>query len=57
MCPFSEYDVLQWVIQLAEVVVVFVSQGITNGSDMDSLCERFNETLDEQYSRNLSRYG
>ena len=33
-----------------------VSQGIISGSDRDFLAERINETLDEQYSRNLSRY-
>ena len=37
-------------------VVVFVSQGIISGSDKDFLSERINETLDEQFSRNLSRY-
>ena len=37
-------------------VVVFVSQGIISGSDRDFIAERINETLDEQYSRNLSRY-
>ena len=37
-------------------VVVFVSQGIISGSDRDFISERINETLDEQYSRNLSRY-
>ena len=37
-------------------IVVFVSQGIISGSDRDFLAERINETLDEQYSRNLSRY-
>ncbi|MFH1142054.1 MAG: recombinase family protein [Chloroflexota bacterium] len=37
-------------------VVVFVSQGIISGSDRDFLSERINETLDEAYSRNLSRY-
>jgi DNA invertase Pin-like site-specific DNA recombinase len=37
-------------------MVVFVSQGIISGSDRDFLSERINETLDEQYSRNLSRY-
>ncbi len=37
-------------------VIVFVSQGILSGSDRDFLSERINETLDEQYSRNLSRY-
>jgi len=36
--------------------VVFVSQGIISGSDKDFLSERINETLDEAYSRNLSRY-
>lgn len=37
-------------------IVIFVSQGIISGSDRDFLNERINETLDEQYSRNLSRY-
>ena len=37
-------------------IVIFVSQGIISGSDRDFLTERINETLDEQYSRNLSRY-
>lgn len=37
-------------------VVVFVSQGIISGTDRDFLAERINETLDEAYSRNLSRY-
>jgi len=37
-------------------VIVFVSQGIISGTDRDFLSERINETLDEQYSRNLSRY-
>ena len=37
-------------------VVVFVSQGIISGSDRDFLAERINETMDEGYSRNLSRY-
>ena len=36
--------------------VVFVSQGIISGTDRDFLAERINETLDEAYSRNLSRY-
>ena len=36
--------------------VIFVSQGIISGSDRDFVNERMNETLDEQYSRNLSRY-
>ena len=36
--------------------VIFVTQGIISGSDKDFLSERINETLDEQYSRNLSRY-
>ena len=43
-------------LQQLEKVVVFVSQGIISGSDRDFLNERINETLDEQYSRNLSRY-
>jgi hypothetical protein len=37
-------------------LVIFVSQGIISGSDRDFLSERINETLDEQYSRNLSRF-
>jgi site-specific DNA recombinase len=37
-------------------LVVFVSQGIISGSDRDFLSERINETIDEQYSRNLARY-
>ena len=37
-------------------MVVFVSQGIISGSDRDFLSDRINETLDAQYSRNLSRY-
>jgi len=36
--------------------IIFVSQGIISGSDRDFLSERINETLDEQYSRTLSRY-
>ena len=44
-------------LQQLEKVVVFVSQGIISGSDRDFLSERINETLDEQYSRNLSRYA
>jgi hypothetical protein len=36
--------------------VVFVSQGIIIGSDRDFLSERINETLDEAYSRSLSRW-
>jgi DNA invertase Pin-like site-specific DNA recombinase len=43
-------------LQRLEKTVVFVSQGIISGSDRDFLTERINETLDEQYSRNLSRY-
>ncbi len=43
-------------LQELNKVVVFVSQGIISGSDRDFLSERINETLDEQYSRNLSRY-
>ena len=43
-------------LQRLGIVVVFVSQGIISGSDRDFLSERINETLDEQYSRNLSRY-
>lgn len=37
-------------------VVVFVSQGIISGSDNHFLAERIHETMDEQYSRSLSRY-
>ena len=37
-------------------VVVFVSQGIISGSERDFISERINETLDEAYSRNLSRF-
>ena len=37
-------------------VVVFVTQGIISGNGRDFLSERINETIDEQYSRNLSRY-
>jgi DNA invertase Pin-like site-specific DNA recombinase len=36
--------------------VIFVSQGIISGSDRDFISERINETIDEGYSRNLSRY-
>ncbi len=43
-------------LQRLGIVVVFVSQGIISGSDRDFLNERINETLDEAYSRNLSRY-
>ena len=43
-------------LQRLNKIVVFVSQGIISGSDRDFLSERINETLDEQYSRNLSRY-
>jgi DNA invertase Pin-like site-specific DNA recombinase len=43
-------------LQQLHKTVIFVSQGIISGSDKDFLSERINETLDEQYSRNLSRY-
>ena len=43
-------------LQRLDKVIVFVSQGIISGTDRDFLSERINETLDEQYSRNLSRY-
>ena len=36
--------------------LVFVSQGIISGNDNDFLNEGINEVLDEQYSRNLSRF-
>ena len=44
-------------LQRLDKVIVFVSQGIISGTDRDFLNERINETLDEQYSRNLSRYA
>ena len=37
-------------------IIVFVSQGFISGTDRDFINERINETLDEAYSRNLSRY-
>ena len=43
-------------LRLLGKTVVFVSQSIISGSDRDFLAQRINETLDEQYSRNLSRY-
>jgi DNA invertase Pin-like site-specific DNA recombinase len=43
-------------LQALGKIVVFVSQSIISGTDRDFLAERINETLDEQYSRNLSRY-
>ena len=43
-------------LQSLGIIVVFVSQGIISGSNRDFLNERINETLDEQYSRNLSYY-
>ena len=43
-------------LQALGKTVVFVAQGIISGSDRDFISERINETLDEQYSRNLSRY-
>src|SRR3972149_1766222 len=36
--------------------LVFVSQGIISGNDNDFLNEGINEVLDEQYSRNFSRF-
>jgi len=36
--------------------VIFVSQGITSGSDRGFLSKRINDTLDEAYSRGLSRW-
>ena len=33
-----------------------MSQGIISGSDNDFISERINETLDEAYSRSLSRW-
>ena len=43
-------------LQGMDKTVIFVSQGIISGSDRDFLSERINETLDEAYSRNLSRF-
>ncbi len=43
-------------LRALDKTIVFVSQGIFSGSDKDFLSERINETLDEAYSRNLSRY-
>ena len=43
-------------LQKLGITVVFVSQGIIRGSDRDFLSERINETLDEAYSRSLSRW-
>lgn len=43
-------------LQRLDKVIVFVSQGIISGTDRDFLNERINETPDEAYSRNLSRY-
>jgi DNA invertase Pin-like site-specific DNA recombinase len=37
-------------------LVVFVSQGIISGRDQDFINERINETVDEAYSLNLSRW-
>ena len=44
-------------LRLLGKTMVFVSQGIISGSDRDFLAELINETLDEQYSRNLSLYA
>jgi DNA invertase Pin-like site-specific DNA recombinase len=38
------------------ITIVFVSQGFISGNDNDFLNEGINEVLDEQYSRNLSRF-
>ena len=43
-------------LQKLGIIVIFVSQGIISGSDKDFLSERINETLDENYSRSLSRW-
>ena len=54
----NQAECIQYKEELKELgkTVIFVSQGIISGSDRDFLSERINETLDEQYSRNLSRY-
>ena len=54
----NQAECIRYKEQLSQLgkVVVFVSQGFISGTDRDFLAERMNETLDEQYSRNLSRY-
>jgi site-specific DNA recombinase len=54
----NQAECIQYKEELQQLgkIVIFVSQGIISGSDRDFLSERINETLDEQYSRNLSRY-
>ena len=54
----NQEECIRYKSQLQELgkVVVFVAQGIISGSDRDFINERINETLDEAYSRNLSRY-
>lgn len=54
----NQAECIRYKQQLTDLgkIVVFVSQGIISGSERDFLTERINETLDEQYSRNLSRY-
>jgi len=54
----NQAECIQYKEELKQLgkTVIFVSQGIISGSDRDFLSERINETLDEQYSRNLSRY-
>ena len=54
----NQEDCIKYKAVLRELdrVVVFVSQGIISGSDRDFLNERINETMDEAYGRNLSRY-
>ncbi|MFC1945470.1 recombinase family protein [Chloroflexota bacterium] len=43
-------------LQNLGIIIVFVSQSIISNRDIDFINERINETLDEQYSRTLSRY-
>ena len=54
----NQVECIRYKEQLRDLgkVVIFVSQGIISGSDRDFLSERINETLDEAYSRGLSRY-
>lgn len=51
-------DAIRYKAELRKLgkIVVFVSQGIISGNDNDFLNEGINEVLDEQYSRNLSRF-
>ncbi|MBM2825438.1 MAG: Recombinase protein [Dehalococcoidales bacterium] len=51
-------DAIRYKAELRKLgkTLVFVSQGIISGNDNDFLNEGINEVLDEQYSRNLSRF-